>query len=253
MFLRADAVGVTKYVWRGITRSQSPTLQAHGALAIRSGAFRVATGAFASLEPFRADPGDRTLVGLGSRGLGEADFWGEASVAVGPTEVAAGLLRYTFHGDPQLGGLGSTANTTELFVRLDARGVSFAPAVTAWVDLEDVRGTYLELRSSAPVIAVPYRPYFFLALDAELGLSLGQNRNPTTGQRAHFHGNGPTHVQLGLTALQDIATWMQVSVGLRGQLGFDDSVRAGADGDRHRLKGWITLGAVVRPIRLGSQ
>jgi hypothetical protein len=251
LYLRADLLVASKYVWRGITRSQFPTLQGHGVVAIQRGAMRLAIGAFASHEPFRPDAGEHTLIGIGARGLGEADYWAEASAALGELELAGGLVRYTFHGDAARGGRSSAANTSELFLRFDARGISFSPSVTAWVDVGNVRGTYLELRAAAPLLGWPYQPPAFVTLDAELGLSLGQDTG--SARRANFAGDGPTHLQLGLSGLQGLAPWVDLSVGLRGQLGFDDSVKLGADGDRRRLKGWITVGAVVRPVRQGGR
>ena len=251
LYLRADLIVTSKYVWRGITRSQFPTLQGHSALAVRRGAMRLAVGAFVSHEPFRPDAGEHTLVGIGARGLGEADYWGEASAALGEVELAGGLVRYTFHGDAARGGRSGAENTTELFARFDARGISFSPSVTAWVDVGNVRGTYLELRAAAPLLGWPYQPPAFVTLDAELGLSLGQDA-AGGGRRANFAGDGPTHLQLGLSGLHGLAPWVDLSVGLRGQLGFDDSIKVGADGHRRRLKGWLTVGAVIRPVRKGG-
>ncbi|HET8623762.1 MAG TPA: hypothetical protein VFM14_09395 [Gemmatimonadales bacterium] len=248
VYVRTDLLVASKYVWRGVTRSEYPTLQAHGAVALRGGALRLAGGAFASLEPFGADADEHTLIGVGERGIGEADYWGEVSVELGEVEVASGLLRYTFHGDDALGGRSSVVNTTELFARFDARGVSFSPSLAAWVDLEDVRGTYVELRAAAPLLGWPFQPPGFVTVDLELGLSLGQALDPAAGQRANFAGNGPTHLQLGVSALKRVGPWIDLSIGLRGQLGFDDSVRVGADGYQRRLKGWITVGTVIRPI-----
>jgi hypothetical protein len=185
---------------------------------------------------------------VGERGIGEADYWGEVSAELGEVELAAGLLRYTFHGDAALGGLSSGANTTELFARFDARGVTFSPSLAAWVDLEDVRGTYLELRLAAPLLGWPYQPPGFITLDAELGISLGQGPDARGASRANFGGDGPTHLQLGVSALKGLMPGIDLSVGLRGQVGFDDSVRVGADGQSRRFKGWITVGTVIRPI-----
>jgi hypothetical protein len=254
VYLRADAEVTSKYVWRGITRSQFPTMQAHGLIAVQAGRIRLAGGAFASYEPFRAGQGERTLAGIGERGVGEADYWGEVSLVSREVEVAAGLIRYTFHGDAALLGRSSAANTTELFARLDARGVSFSPSLTAWVDLEDVRGTYLEFSGVAPVLGWPYRREpLFVTVDAELGVSLGQQEDVAAGRRGHFAGNGPTHLQLGLTALRGLAPWMDLTVACRGQLGFDDAVRMGADGERRGFKGWMTIAAVMRPARRGGR
>ncbi len=252
-FVRVDALATSKYVWRGLGRSQYPTLQTHGALALQTGKLRLVAGAFATYEPSRADANHRTLVGVGERGLGEADYWGEISAELGEVELATGLVRYTYHGDAAPRGLSSTANTTEFFARLDARGVRFSPSVAMWVDLEDVRGTYLELRAAAPVLGWPYQPPFFITVDGELGVSLGQGPDPGGLRRAHFAGDGPTHVQAGLTGLVSALPWLAFSVGGRTQFGIDDSTRVGADGVSRRLKAWVTVGAVIRPIPRGRR
>lgn len=247
-FARVDALATSRYVWRGLGRSQSPTLQAHGALALRTGRYRLAAGAFATFEPSRADLDDRTLVGVGERGLGEADFWGEISAELGEVELATGIVYYTYHGDAALRGLSSTANTTELFARFDARGLRFSPSVAMWVDLDDVRGTYLELRAAAPLLGWPYDPPLFITLDGELGVCLGQQPDRAARQRANFAGDGPTHVQTGVTVLTSLWPWLAVSGGWRLQFGIDDSTRIGGDGVSRRLKTWFTAGVVVRPI-----
>jgi hypothetical protein len=248
VYVRVDALATSKYVWRGLARSQYPTLQVHGALALQTGKLRLAGGAFASYEPFDADANHRTLTGVGEQGLGEADYWGEISAELGKVELATGIVHYTYHGDAALGGLSSTANTAEFFARLDARGLRFSPSVAMWVDLEDVRGTFLELRAAAPVLGWPYQPPLFITVDGELGVSLGQGPDPDGRQRANFAGDGPTHVQLGVTALLSALPWLAVSLGGRGQFGIDDSTRMGADGASRRLKGWVTVGAVIRPV-----
>jgi len=65
-------------------------------------------------------------------------------VVLGLVQAALGGIRYTFRGTAPTAGRTRADNTTELY--LDLRGTSkyLVPGVALWLDVDRVRGSYIE-------------------------------------------------------------------------------------------------------------
>jgi hypothetical protein len=117
----------TRYVWRGITRSTKWSLQPQVAVGWTHRSLAIDGGVASALDLGKGDPDGRSEVGTHGGRLGELSFWTAATVYDGPTAFQFGVIRYTYHGCPGGGGLGSGSNTTEIWAGLDLRRAVLAP------------------------------------------------------------------------------------------------------------------------------
>ncbi len=111
-------------------------------------------------------------------------------------QAALGGIRYTFRGTAPTAGRTRADNTTELFVNLRGTSKYIVPGVALWLDVDRVRGTYIEGSVTVPVLANPLTaPFFVLVTQAAVGYTLGQDVNTQDpSQGAYFARAGVTHV-----------------------------------------------------------
>src|SRR5438876_6908874 len=178
VYLGLDATLRSPYVWRGLTRANSWVAQPEGFVSLKAGGGFLSGGLWASYELGSAGPNDLSDLGLGHAGLAELNYWGQAAWHLGLVQAALGGIRYTFRGTAPTAGRTRADNTTELY--LDLRGTSkyIVPGVALWLDVDRVRGAYIEGSVTVPVLANPLAaPFFGLITRAAVGYTLGQEVN----------------------------------------------------------------------------
>ena len=250
--LRADLTMANRYLWHGINRTTNWVAQMDAAASTAVAGGGMAVGVFENRELVESEAGQITQVGIGEHGLGERDFWLEYRRAVGSQEVFLGATRYTFHGDSTLGGRSAAENTTELGFGFRARLTEFAPALTAYWDVDRVNGWYLEGSAAAPLLAWPYPPQINVLLDAALGLNFGEGPNVDhPDEAAHYSGNGFTHFALGLSVDLQHGSRLSSNLGVRVQAGIDQAAKIGAEGRSRSAFATYWIGGTLRLGRLG--
>jgi hypothetical protein len=244
--VRFDLAASNRYVWRGIPRASGLILQPQLGVRARVGSAGIAAGAFESWELAKPGADAFTERGDGSRGLGELDLWAEYRLPLGNLQLAAGAVRYTFHGSRARGGRGSEHNTTELYAVAEAKRTYLSPAVSVWLDVGRVRGVYLLATAALPVLGWPFPPQRALYLDGAIGFNLGQGENaerPT--QLSNYQSNGFTHARVGLTGDLVHFGGITTSLGADLQLNFDEAVRRGRNGRGRDAYAWVWVGATL--------
>jgi hypothetical protein len=248
---RADVSVGGRYVWHGLSRAAGLVAQPSLAVGLRLSRFSVDGGAVLHYELDRVSAGELSETGMGDRHLGEEDFWGRASLIVGPTRLHAGVVRYVFRGDPARGGVGRARNTTEVYAALSTTGRYVNPSFEAWWDVERVRGALLRASFDLPVLGWPFPPYAFVFVQGDMGLNVGQGPNPARpGELANFAGRGLTHVGLGVgTEVRARRVpgigWATLAAGVRSQLNLDDATRVDGTGRNRDFNAWLWTGMTV--------
>ena len=241
----AAATLADRYVWRGVTRVNGWVLQPLGAGEVTLGPATIAAAVWANYELSRAGVGDLGDTGRDRRGLGEVDVELSAGADAGPVVLAAGWVRYTYHGDPALGGRGPEANTSELFVSAAWRTARVAPELIVFRDFGTLPGVYAELAATLPVFASPEpRPAAVISLRPVAGWSAGPGAD-----------RGLTHIDVPLVLdLQMAGSRLEPGVSLRlhCQWNRDAATRVtDAAGGNARVKLWaeVVVSAVAFPDR----
>jgi len=248
---RTDLSAGGRYVWHGISRAAGLVAQPSLAVGLRIHGFSLESGAVLHYELDRVSAGELSETGAGGRHLGEEDFWGRASLLIGPTRLDAGVVRYGFRGDPGTGGLGPARNTTEVYAALSISSSYLNPSLEAWWDVERVRGAFLRAAFDLPVLGWPFPPYTFAFVQGDMGLNVGQGPNPARpGELANFAGRGITHVGLGAGAevrARRVAGigWATLAFGVRSQLNLDDATRVNGTGRNRDFLAWLWTGITV--------
>ena len=193
VYLGLDATLSSPYVWRGVTRANGWVAQPEGFVSVKAGGGFLAAGAWASYELGHAGPDDLSDLGLGHAGLAELNYWGQATWSLGLVQAALGGIRYTFRGTAPTAGRTRADNTTELYMELRGTSKYVVPGVTVWLDVDRVRGAYVEGSFTVPVLANPLaKPFVALITRATVGYTVGQ-------EDAYFARAGVTHLDLAVS------------------------------------------------------
>jgi hypothetical protein len=225
VWARFDLQATTRRLWHGLTRVSGLAATTQLQVGARAPLGSVAVGAIETWDLCRC-LGKVGLLGGSDRGPGELDLWGEYRIGTGDLALSAGVVRYIFHGRTGSGGIGSESNSTELYLTAEVQQIYLSPRMSAWVDLGPVRGTYLEIGGSLPLLGWPYPPFHELYLDGEIGFSVSQGPNATKPtQLARYERNRLTHARLKLGADLLRRRYTSFPVGLELQANFDEAVR----------------------------
>ena len=193
-YLGLDATLSSPYVWRGVTRANGWVVQPEGFASLKAGGGFLSGGAWASYELGHAGPDDLSDLGTGSAGLAEVNYWGQATWSLGLMQAALGGIRYTFRGTAPTAGRTRADNTTELYVDVRATSKYIVPGVAVWLDVDRVRGAYIEGSATVPLLANPLaKPFVGLITRATVGYTLGQ-------EGAYFARAGVTHVDFAVSS-----------------------------------------------------
>lgn len=240
LHLGVDATFGAPYVWRGVTRANGAVLQPGGLVGVQVGQTFVSAGAWASYELHAAGPEDFTEIGPGRRGLAQVDYWAQAAVALGAADVTLGTMRYTYRGEVPGASRTAAENTTELYARFRATAKYIVPEVTVWLDVDHVRGAYVEAGATVPLLANPLaRPFATLLTSATLG----------------YNRDGLTHVDLATaTSVTLRPLGWPTTLSLEGHLQFSSdpltrpTSAAPQDADR-AVKLWLVSALrIARPV-----
>jgi hypothetical protein len=194
----ADAELATRYVWRGVSRTERAVVQVQGYGYLPQGRGGWMAGAWAGFEPWSPEAGAPTVSGLDGSALHEWDAWVQRDFIGGGLSASIGAIGYFFSGDAASGGRSDSLSTAELYLRVSQfEGIRLVvpTLVLAW-DVWRVDGGYLELQLHRRVPVLPVGPLRTLELGATTGFSLGQRR--TSDAEGYFDRNSFTHVDLSI-------------------------------------------------------
>jgi hypothetical protein len=239
---RADLSVGGRYVWHGVSRAGGLVAQPSLALGLRVRAVSLEGGAVFHCELDRVSPGELTETGSGGSCRGEHDFWGRATLTLGPARLRTGLVRYVF--------LDPARSTTEVYAGFTMTG-RYTQTYEAWWDVDRVRGAFLRASVDLPVLAWPFPPAAFVFVEGDVGLNVGQGPNAARpSDLANFAARGVTHVGLGAGAevragrLGSIG-WATLGAGVRSQINLDEATRGDGVGRNRDFLVWLWTGMTV--------
>lgn len=191
----------TPYVWRGVTRSNGWNFQPEAYLAVGLARGFLTVGGWANLEAGADAPGNLSDLGGDRPGFSEVDYWIQYARSIGEIEGTVGAMRYTFPADAPSAARRSDDNTTEIYGTVQLTSTYLVPRLSAYFDVDRVRGAYLEGAFTVPLLAYPFgNPVVFYA-SALAGYNLGQELNPDRPeQNANFRNDGFTHFDFSVRA-----------------------------------------------------
>lgn len=245
----------SRYVWRGLTRSQ--VLLVQPSIYLSGGGVRdsLRLGAWTSIELTRPGRSQLSDLGRGETGLAETNYWIHFQREQENTSLAVGLNWYRFRGDQPTAGRSRDWNTMEVYGSVHFRGVFLAPRIEAWYDVERVRGGYLEGSISLPLLGnIEGTPPWAIQLSQTAGFSAGQEADPDEpGELAYFSENGLTHLVTTLSTSLDFPSLWQghIVVDANVQLNLDDRTkRTSAEESDHRAQVWFAFAVLLPVLRL---
>jgi hypothetical protein len=187
-----DAAVFSSYVWRGVTYTNKPVFEPDLYLTIPAGKASITAGGWANIDIAKYD-GSTDISesgGTSAFNFAEFDWWGEIGIPVGKATLTAGATGYYFPNDV---GFTKANNTIELYGKA-ALDVPLSPKVSAYYDVDKVKGLYVEGGVSH---GFPVGPKV-LTLGALGGWTGGQGCEPKAGSCTakgyNFFDNGLTHV-----------------------------------------------------------
>jgi len=248
---RFDVTTSNRYVWHGLSRAAGVLLQPSLAVGYQFHGLTLASGLVRHYELDRASPDELSELGSGTGHLGEDNLWGQVDFALGTVWLRSGFARYLFHGVVPQGGSGPLRNTAETYLAVGVAIAYLNPQLEAWWDVDRVKGGFLRASVSSPVMGWPFAPFFFVALDGEVGLNLGQAPDPAQPDNlANFSDRGLTHTALGLNSSFRVRHWpglgsASINLGLRGQLNLDDATRYDGIGRTRHVIAWLSAGVTL--------
>ena len=237
----------TPYIWRGVTRSNGWNFQPEVFLAVGLARGYLTAGGWANLEAGANSPGNLSDLGGERPGFSEVDYWIQFARPLGEIEATVGALRYTFPADAPGAPRQRDDNTTEIYGAVQLSSRYLVPRLTAYLDVERVRGVYLESAFTVPLLAYPFgNPIVFYA-SVLAGYNLGQELNPDRpAQNANFHHDGFTHFDVSLRATLRPVKALPFSMNIEPhwQLKVDDFTKRTSpepgDAERH-IQFWLSI------------
>lgn len=195
-----DALLATRYVWRGVERTNGLVLQPDAYLAVALGGQGwITAGGWGNLQLERSGPTDLSDRADGKRGFGELDAWLQVTRrTLGFLDATAGWVGY-FHRASLTAGPGLRYDTHEVYAEIQARSAYLSPRLAVWWDVSRVRGAYLETSIDVPVMgAFRGKQFWAIYLTATAGLNADQGPDPDRPlDPVNFAEKGVTHLDLG--------------------------------------------------------
>jgi hypothetical protein len=232
--VEAEAGIYSSYLSRGLIATSRPVAQGALEVTVPRGALAVSLGAWANLELATYDSSREISMAGGEQGpnLTELDLHAGLTRQVGSSALTVGALAYLF---PTGEGSTSEDDTAEVFATLGL-DLPFAPELSIYYDVHQVRGAYLEGSASHEVAIGGLAPVTFGVV---VGYSAGQGENlrrPT--ELAYFAGEGLTHVELSASTELGFGSVL-FRPGLHVSLGVDPHTRISAAGEESRAIVWF--------------
>jgi uncharacterized protein Gcw-chp len=220
-----DAAVFSSYVWRGVTYTNKPVLQPDLYLTFPLGkSVTFTAGGWANIDIAKYDDANNDLSesgGSSAFNLAEFDWWGEFGIPVGKATITAGATGYLFPNNASSCNIGcftKASNTTEVYGKV-ALDVPLSPKVSAYYDVDKVKGLYVEGSVSH---GFPVGPKS-LNLGALLGWNNGQEIDPSD-KSFNFADNGFTHLDLS-ASMGFTAGALSITPAVHGVFGFDDNTK----------------------------
>lgn len=229
--LGVDVQVADRYMWRGITRSQTWVAQPSilgswffPCLETSMLGVSVSAGAWANWQIARAGASELSDLAPGRRGISEVDLWLEGAAHHDLFDFAAGVVRYIYPATDSGALRTRTDNTTELYARLRLPRVPWVkPSLVTWVDVARVKGVYIEASATTGLKLFPTGAN--LDVGATAGLSLGQERMVTRPfQGFNSERPGLTYLELVLGPSVGLGP-VRIAVDWHPQWSFDDLTR----------------------------
>jgi hypothetical protein len=237
-----DASLFSSYVWRGLTYTNKPVLQPDLYVTIPLGTtVSLTAGGWANID-LAAYDGSTDLSesgGSSAFNVAEFDWWGELGVPVGKATLTAGATGYLFPNKASSCKVGpcftSDANTTEIYGKV-ALDVPLSPKVSAYYDVDQIKGLYVEGSISH---GFPIGPKS-LTLGALAGWTGGQEVD--SDPSANFADKGITHIDLS-ASMGFSAGSLSITPAIHGVFGQDDFTKFTKSNSKSDFKLWggITL------------
>jgi hypothetical protein len=214
-----DAALFSSYVWRGVTYTNKPVLQPDLYLTVPLGKASFTAGGWANIDIAKYDGSSDLSESGGSSAfnLAEFDWWGEFGIPAGKATITAGATGYIFPNDV---GFTKDANTIEVYGKVGL-GVPLNPKVSAYYDVDKVKGLYVEGSVSH---GFPVGPKT-LTLGALAGWTGGQEANSSKPKELfNFADNGLTHVDLS-ASMSFSAGSLSITPSVHGVITSDDNTK----------------------------
>jgi hypothetical protein len=207
-----DAAVFSSYVWRGVTYTNKPVLQPDLYVTIPLGAASFTAGGWANIDIAKYDGKNDISESGGSSAFNfaEFDWWGEFGIPAGKATLTAGATGYLFPNDV---GFTKDFNTIEVYGKV-ALGVPLNPKVSAYYDVDKVKGLYVEGSVSH---GFPVGPKS-LNLGALAGWTGGQEID--SDKSSNFDDKGLTHVDLS-ASMGFSAGSLSITPSIHGIIGND--------------------------------
>lgn len=207
-----DAALFSSYVWRGVTYTNKPVFQPDVYVTFPLGKASFTAGGWANIDIAKYD-GSTDISesgGTSAFNLAEFDWWGEFGIPVGKATLTAGATGYYYPNDF---GLTDESNTIEVYGKA-ALDVPLSPKVSAYYDVDKVKGLYLEGSISHGLAVGPQT----LTLGALAGWTGGQEVD--SDESDNFDKDGLTHVDLS-ASMGFAAGSLSITPSIHGVIGND--------------------------------
>jgi len=216
-----DAAVFSSYVWRGVTYTNKPVLQPDLYLTFPLGKASFTAGGWANIDIAKYDDANNDLSesgGSSAFNVAEFDWWGEFGIPVGKANLTAGATGYIFTNPKSCGCFNSDFNTIEIYGKA-ALDVPLSPKISAYYDVDKVKGLYVEGSVSH---GFPVGPQT-LTLGALAGWTGGQEFSPDD-ESFNFADNGLTHVDLS-ASMSFSAGSISITPSVHGVITSDDATK----------------------------
>jgi hypothetical protein len=236
----ADASLFSSYVWRGLSLTNKPVLEPDLYVTFPAGKASVTIGGWANIDLGKYDDGENDISesgGLSAFNFAEFDPWAEVSFPVGEkTTLTAGATAYIYPNDVDVapnGGLGSDANTVELYAKA-AFDVPLSPKIAMWYDVDKINGAYFEGSVSH---TLPASEKVSVVLGALAGFSAGQGVPDSGDDSFNFADDGFTHLDLS-AGVPLTAGVFSITPALHLVINGDDFTKFTSPTKEHDVKLW---------------
>jgi len=227
-----DAAVFSSYVWRGITYTNKPVLQPDLYLTIPAGKASITAGGWVNVDigKYNKSSDISESGGTSAFNVAEFDWWGEIGVPVGKASLTAGATGYYFPNDA---GFTKDFNTIEIYGKASL-AVPLNPKVSAYYDVDKVKGLYLEGSVSH---GIPLGPKT-LTVGALAGWTGGQEANTSKpNELFNFADKGITHIDLS-ASMGLSAGPLSITPSFHGVFGQDDFTKFTKPGKKSDFKVW---------------
>jgi hypothetical protein len=217
-----DAAVFSSYVWRGVSYTNKPVLQPDLYVTIPLGGASFTAGGWANIDIAKYDNAKNDISesgGTSAFNFAEFDWWGEFGIPAGKAQLTLGGTGYIFPNPKSCGCFTSDFNTIEVYGKV-ALDVPLSPKVSAYYDVDKVKGFYVEGGVSH---GIPVGPKT-LTIGALVGYNNGQQAKGSKDKSFNFAENGLTHVDLS-AALGLSAGSLSITPSIHGVFGIDDATR----------------------------